>query len=284
MTLRSTMYRIAKPVIRSRKLRLWTAALRVLPDFVIIGAQRSGTTSLYKYMIQHPEVIPAYKKEVHYFDYNYHRGINWYRMHFPTRRRMALSTKDGKRVVTGEASPYYLYHPVAYRRMAETLPDARLIAVLRNPVDRAYSQYRMNVRKNREKFSFQEAIEKELERTDQNLDDRPQTPDTDVSIHKHYSYLARGRYLEQIEKWLQCFDREQLLILNSERLYKTPSQSVNQVSEFLSISAWELSEAPIYNQGGASRIDPTFRQDLAVYFEPFNQRLYDFLGVDFGWE
>lgn len=284
MGLRSTFSRVVKPVSRSRQLRTWTAGLRVLPDFVIIGAQRSGTTSLYKYLIQHPDVIPALKKEVHYFDYNYHRGLNWYRMHFPLRARMVIGKKKGAHSVTGEGSPYYLYHPLAHQRLAETLPEVKLIAVLRNPTDRAYSQYRMNVRKNREKFSFREAIEKELERTEQGLDDNSLQPGDDISTHKHYSYLARGRYLEQLLNWEEYYKNGRLLVLNSETMYRDPAATVNRIAEYLSISEWRLPQADVYNQGGRSEMDADFCQELAAYFRPFNQQLYDYLGQDFGWE
>ena len=127
--------------------RLVTAPQHALPDFLLLGAQKAGSTSLYVHLMQHPQIIGVARKELHFFDYKSALGSWWYRTNFPTKAEMAQrSAALGKPVLTGEASPYYLFHPHAARRIARLLPDVKLIALLRNPVDRAFSHYHHEVR------------------------------------------------------------------------------------------------------------------------------------------
>ena len=137
-----------------------------MPDFLIIGTQRGGTTSLYNYLLARPQIAAATRKEVHFFDNNFHRGIPWYRAHFPSLIQGDMAeTIRGQRFITGEASPYYLFHPHAPARAALVVPKAKLIVLLRNPVDRAYSHYCRMVKKGRETLSFEDALAQEEIRT-----------------------------------------------------------------------------------------------------------------------
>ena len=149
-----------------RAFRVTTSPLRMMPDFIIIGTQKGGTTSLYRYLIDHPNIAPIYIKEPHYFDIHFHKGIGWYRSHFPTAVEKYYARHVEKHdLITGEASPYYLFHPRAPQRVAKTLPKAKLIILLRNPVDRAYSQYQHQLRQpGVEPLSFEEAIAYEEKR------------------------------------------------------------------------------------------------------------------------
>src|SRR4051794_22945776 len=131
-----------------------TVALRPLPDFLILGAQKAGTTALYAYLRWHPEITGPSFKEVSFFDRHYANGERWYRAHMPARRRSLV----------GEASPSYLFHPLAPERVAGLLPEARLIALLRNPVARPSSNYQNEVALGGEPLSFEEAIGREDER------------------------------------------------------------------------------------------------------------------------
>ncbi|HEV2894458.1 MAG TPA: sulfotransferase, partial [Actinomycetota bacterium] len=140
-----------------------TAGLRLLPDYLIIGAQRAGTTSLHRYLIQHPGVRTTLRtKGVHFFDTAYGRGMSWYASRFPTKlTAWYVARRHGVELRTGEASPYYLFHPHVPARVAEHLPQVRLIALLRDPVGRAYSHYQHEVARGFETLSFEEAIEAE---------------------------------------------------------------------------------------------------------------------------
>jgi hypothetical protein len=266
-----------------------TSPIRLLPDFLIIGTQRGGTTSLYNYLQWHPSIGPSSTKEIHFFDRQMHKGLRWYRGHFPTRAERYYTQSFRKRAfVTGEASPAYLFYPHTAERVAETLPQARLIALLRNPVDRAYSQYFHAVEHGFETQSFEEAIEDEIERTAAERDKIVQDEHFKSYDYRHRSYLSRGIYVEQLSTWMGLFPREQFLILKSEDFYADPLSSVKQVLAFLGLPLEETllkkQEFKQYNNNPYTRMDTALRGRLVEYFEPHNARLYDFLGVDFGWD
>jgi hypothetical protein len=276
------MYREKKT--RLTAYRKLTAGSRLLPDFVIISVERGGTTSLYRYITAHPCVDPAFRKEVHYFDLNFTQGLSWYRAHFPTRWRAAwLFSRRRHRLLTGEASPYYLYHPHVPDRIYQALPEVRLIALLRNPVERAYSHYQLNRRQGKEPLSFDEAIESEAERLrgeyERLVRDAPYYSDH----HYKFGYLARGVYVDPLTRWRERFPAERLLVLRSEDLYRDPRETLFQVNRFLGLPEWEPGHFKPYNQKPYSEIDPKTRQKLLDYFEPHNRRLYQYLGRDFGW-
>jgi hypothetical protein len=232
-----------------------------LPDFVIIGAQKGGTSFLYYLLTRHPLVEPAARKELHFFDEPEHfdNGAEWYRRCFPR-----LSSKDGQRSITGEATPYYLFDPPVAKRMAEIVPKARLIALLRNPIDRAYSHYQMQVKRGTEPRTFEEAIEQQ-----------------------HSSYVSRGIYVDQLLRWFEFFSKEQMLILKSEDFFERPVETLKVVLTFLDLPDWqpEASELQLRRHTGTYKLkmDPSTRRRLEAYFEPYNQRLYECLDVDFGW-
>ena len=199
----------------TRVVRRATSPLRALPDFLIIGAQRAGSSSLFAYVCAHPSVAEPTHKEIHFFDNNWFRGLDWYRRYFPLRARM------GGRI-TGEASPYYLFHPAAAGRVAETLPDVRLIAVLRDPVERAYSAYQLARRQGHETLEFEEALAREVERLAGEEERILADPRYASVAHRRFSYRTRGLYAEQLERWYERFPREQLLVVRSEDLFAEP--------------------------------------------------------------
>ena len=255
-------------------LRLLTARARRLPDFVIIGVQKCGTTALYNYVEEHPDVAPALTKEIHFFDHHFHRGERWYRAHFPTRR-------FDSRALCGEASPAYLLHPAAPRRMVECLPDAKLIVLLRDPADRAYSHFQHNVRKGREGLAFDDAVEIESERLEAGVASVLNDEDYFQRYHQH-SYLLRGFYALQLDRWFEHFDREQILVLECRDLLTEPATTFRATLEFLGLPPFDP-EYKIHHRYGYSKIDPALRERLVAFFEPHNERLYELVGRDFGW-
>ena len=268
-----------------------SSPIRLLPDFLIIGTQRGGTTSLYNYLMDRPGVGPASVKELHFFDKKFHKGLPWYRAHFPTKLQKTLFQYAHNQVfVTGEASAYYLFHPHAPKRVAQTLPHVKLIALLRNPIDRAYSQYNFEVELGRETLSFEDALEREEERIAKEKE-KILADERYVSFdHSRFSYLARGIYVDQLRAWLDFFPREQFLLLKSEDFYTDPAATLVQVSEFLNLPELEPYERERqykqynYNNTPYSKMDSTTRKWLVEYFRPHNLRLYEFLGINFGWE
>jgi hypothetical protein len=261
------------------------ASRRVLPDFLIIGAQKSGTSSLYRYLDQHPQVRGSLPKEVHYFDGGLEAGVDayalgagWYRAHFPLRSEMA-----GRKAF--EASPLYLLHPLAAERIAALVPEIRLVAVLRNPTDRALSHYFHNVRNNhlrrfREDLPPFEAMAAEEARLAPVL----AAGDYKSEAFRAFTYKARGRYLEQLARYLDRFPRENLLVLRAEDLFEDPAGLMGRLADFLGIDRARGADFKAMNVGrNREPVEPGVREALDAYFAPHNRALAAALGRDFGW-
>lgn len=279
-------YQLAIRQKLSRMLRSASAPFRLSPDFMIIGAQRCGTTSLYRYLCQHPSIISAVKKEVHFFDLDFNKGENWYRSHFPLRLYKSYLQKVNPQVcLTGEATPIYLLHPLAPYRVSELLPNTKFIVLLRNPVDRAYSHYWLQVRRGGENLPFEQAIQEEPKRLrGQRERIILQNSENCGSNFWHYSYLARGIYIDQLETWHRIFPKEQFLILKSEDFYANSTDTLNQCFKFLGLSSRDQSHNTIHQHGKYPAMNPEIKARLNDYFRPYNERLYEFLGRDLGWE
>jgi hypothetical protein len=229
-------------VARAARLRLaWrrlSAPLRVLPDFVIVGAQKAGTTSLYAYLTAQPDVLPAAAKEVHFFDTcDWERGAGAYRAYFPMRARMRLHAWLRRRPsLTGEASPYYLYHPLAAERLAATVPRVKVIILLRDPVERALSHHGHEVRAGREHLPLREALEAEPHRLrGREAALRAGAPQCRHRDHQVFSYQDRSRYSRQVARYLELFPPEQVLVLKSELLFGDDGAVKRRVAEFLGL-------------------------------------------------
>jgi sulfotransferase family protein len=253
-----------------------TSRIRPLPDFLILGAQKAGTTALYAYLRRHPGITGPSWKEVSYFDRHYARGPSWYRGNFPN----LLRTRGE---LVGEASPSYLFHPLGPERVKELVPEARLVALLRNPVDRALSHYHHEVALGREPLSFEEALAAE----EQRLEGEEERLRTDPRYFSRawwsHTYKARGLYAEQLERWLELFPREQLLILPSEELLAEPQRAYAQVLDFLGAPPHRLDAYPRVFERQYEGMRPETRAELAGYFAEPNRRLYELLGRDLGW-
>lgn len=269
--------------------RTITSSIRLLPDFIIIGAQRGGTTSLYTYLGQHPQITLAAIKEIHFFDNNFRKGVAWYRTQFPSLIEKSIAKNIGKQnFITGEASPYYLFHPHVPERVAQVVPGAKLIMLLRNPVDRAYSHYYHEVELGHEKLSFEEALAQEEARTHEECARIVADKRYRSYNHQHYTYLSRGIYANQLQRWLNLFPREQILVIKSEDFYADPDGIFQQTLAFLDVRALGQRPSQMYERHNRStykqaKMEPHIRKRLIAYFEPHNDRLYKLLERDFGW-
>ena len=268
---------------------------RMLPDFLIIGAAKAGTTSLFRWLSDHPMVAPPSPpwlrdvpmKEVHFFDYNHYRREDWYRAHFPRQRAaLAFEREHGRRFITGEASASYLSHRWAPSRVKRMLPDPKLIVVLRDPVARAYSQFHMSRREEEEPFeTFEEAVAAEEGRLRSEL----ARVETDRRYNSWplgtWSYLQRSRYAEHLERWLELFPREQFLFVKAEELFQDPYGTLDVVNDFLDVPHHRPADLPRLKDGGSYQpLSAETRARLVEYFRPHNERLYELTGIDFGWD
>ncbi|NET41317.1 tetratricopeptide repeat protein [Okeania sp. SIO2B3] len=246
----------------------WNSKQLSEANFLIIGVGKGGTTSLYSYITKHPQVLPAIKKEIHFWSFNFHRGIDWYQAHFPC-------ISESKKFLTGEASTTYFDAQYAPCRIFHFFPKTKLILIMRNPVDRAISHYYHQVRLNKEFRSCEVAINSQLEKLSK-------------IYHPNYwnfagDYIASGVYVEFLKKWLAIFPREQLLILKSEDFYRDSATTMKQVFDFLDLPDYQIPDYPKLNAGSYSSISDSLRQKLSDYFQPHNQRLEAYLGMKFNW-
>lgn len=254
-----------------------TPAARLLPTFLIVGAKRSGSTSLFEYVSSHPGVAPCHvQKGTHYFDVNFGRGWRWFRSSFP----LAV---PGSGKITGEASPYYMFHPLAPARIAAALPAARLVAVLRDPVIRAYSHYQYERRRGFEDLSLEQALDREQERLAGEAERMAAEPHYESFEHRHHAYLARGRYAEQLDELRRHFPAEQLLILQSEALFADPDAAISAVWRHLGLPPHALGAVEAFKAGSYDAIPAAARSRLTNYYAEPNERLYAQSGINFRW-
>ncbi len=266
----------------------FTAMRRPLPNFLIIGTKRGGTTSLWNYLLGHPLVprlFPAWNtKTSHYFEEHWSKGERWYRSHFPTRRQRALlAQRHGAPCRVGEAAPLYMFHPLVAGRVQELMPDVRLIVLLRDPVERAYSHWKERRTEGREELDFAAALAAEPARTAGERDRLTADPYYFSEAYDWHSYRARGRYLEHLEPWLELFDRSQFLFVASESLYQDPADTYRRVLEFIDLPDHQLAGYQVFNDRRSAPMDPAVRAELTRYYRPHNAALQQRLGMRFAW-
>jgi len=259
-----------------------TGRYRQLPDFIIIGAQKSGTTSLYYYLSQHPQLKPSYGKEIHFFDGglnpkvdNFKKGQVWYQAHFPLKRNMNAHEK------AFEASPLYIFNPLTPKRISELIPQVRLIAILRNPVERAISHYFHEKGRGLETLSIMEALQVEEERLKPSIDKQ----DYKNTTFMNFSYKNRGIYHEQLKRYFNYFPRQNILVIDSETFFAQPDHTLRRVFKFVGVEPeFTVNDlAPQNMSSNKTEVDANVYEYLKDYFQSHNQALYDLIGQNFGW-
>lgn len=255
-----------------------TATLRLMPDYLIVGAQRAGTTSLYKYLAQHPDVGRVrLGKGVHYFDTNADRSLTWYRSHFPL-DPARVPFRDRPNHV-GEGCPYYLFHPECAARIHAALPDVKIIAILRDPIERAHSHWAHETARGFEHLSFEAALEAEESRLAGQAE--LLRPRSGYSFeHQHHSYVARGQYAPQIQRLWDEFGPDRVLVLPSTQLFTEPARAYAASLEFLGLEPF-TAQYEVHNARAYSKIQPETEQLLAERFATSNERLVEMLGTEF---
>jgi hypothetical protein len=259
-----------------------TAHRRMLPSFLISGGQRCGTTSLYRALSEHPAVIKAVlHKGVHYFDVAYDHGMRWYRGHFPLQRHAErVAGALGVPAQTFESSPYYMYHPHAVARIARDLPGVKLIALVRDPVERAYSQHAHELARGFEsETSFGRALALEPARL-RGQEERLTVDARYYSFaHQHHAYRARGEYAIYLSAMAARIGRQNLLVVESERFFATPEEVYDEVLAFLELPALRYPAFERHNaRPRGAPMDERIRRELTAHFAVHDERLVDFLG------
>jgi len=267
-----------------------TAPLRIDPDYLVIGTKRGGTTSMARWLLDHPDVRGLYpamenRKGTYFFDVNYGRGHRWYRSHFPVGLvHRSLGRRDGTVPLIGDATPYYLHHPHAPARARRHAPDAKIIVLLRHPVDRALGHWAERTRNGVETLPFAEAIRAEADRLrgeEQKMIDDPSY----VSFaHQHRSYADQSRYARGLSRWFEQFPRDQILVLRSEDLYADPAAVYGQTLDFLGLAPHEPKAFAAWNMKAKDPIEPADRAFLEEALRADVSELEHLLGRSMQWE
>jgi hypothetical protein len=257
----------------------------MLPSFLIVGGQRCGTTSMYKTLSGHPQILPAVlHKGVHYFDTGYEHGISWYRGHFPLlRKARVVERQTGHPVITGESSPYYLFHPLAGARIARDLPGVKLVVLLRDPVERAYSAHAHESARGFEPEPFERALDLEEERLAGEEARLIADPHARSYHHQHNAYLARGRYAGQLERLESLVGRDRIHVVDSGDLFTEAGPVLDGLVSFLGLPAWRPEGFGKHNARPRSAMDPELKARLAQRFEADDERLAAWLGRPPSW-
>lgn len=265
--------------LATRSMGVASAPLRPDPDFVLIGAKRGGTTSAYFHILSHPDVLPLFPsakllpkgrdtKGTSFFTTNYHLGSIWYASHFPSRLQRAVhERRAGHAGVAGEASPYYLFHPLSAQRVHDLLPDAKLLIALRDPVDRTHSAWREQTRNGVEKLGFEDALDAEEARLAGEAERLVREPDYISFAHEFQSYAHQSRYAASLARWFALFPRENIHVWASEDYYAGANETVQGITAFLGLDPSRLPTIEQrLNAAPKTEMDPATRERLRVFF------------------
>jgi hypothetical protein len=256
-----------------------TSRVRMLPAFLIVGAQRCGTTSMYRTLSQHPAVVKAVlHKGVHYFDLNYGHPLGWYRAHFPLTARAAQATPASQTAVTFESSPYYLFHPLAAGRIAADLPAVKLLVLVRDPAERAYSAWAHERARGFETEPFERALALEASRLAGEAERIAAEPGYLSFSHQHHAYTARGQYVEQLERLESLVGRDRVHVVDSGDFFAQPEAAYDGVLDFLGLHRGEYPEFERHNARPRSALPEEVRAALTEHFAPYDERLTAWLG------
>lgn len=275
--IKTVLKRILIPLrLRLRRIK---SGERMKPSFIIVGAQKAGTTSLFKYLTQHRSIKSTLLKEVHYFDLNYHKPLSWYNSFFPLKKK-----NDD---ITGEASPYYMFHPYAIRRIAAFNPNIKIIVLLREPVSRAISHYYHEVRLGRESLSMREAFDLENERMQEELEKFKNNEHYIGHNHQRFSYQTRSDYFTQIKEIKRCFKEENIKIIDSKEFFKNTAEVVRDVLEFIGVDPnFEIETEKRFNvwKKEEDAEEKEIYSELKTKFKNSNNALFSLIGKKFDWD
>ena len=270
------IFRNLKYVLLKRHIYGLTSSMRVLPDFFIIGAVRSGTTSMYHYLDEHPSIVKSAYDELGFFDDNFKLGWEWYKTLFPTNITKRIVKRKTGNFLTFDDTPFYVYNEDVAKKIKNYFPKTKLIIILRNPIDRAYSNYHLGVRMGDEKRTFDQAIDEEIQKI-------AEYNEIEMDDYISQSYLGRGIYAKQLEIWLKYFPAAVIKILESDRFSNNTEETMNEVFEFLDLPDHNIRNLEKKNVAEYPPMKTETRQKLCDFFSEYNEKLYDMLNVRYDW-
>lgn len=252
-----------------------TADLRMLPGFLIVGGQRCGTTTLFRVLSDHPQVMrPTISKGINYFDINYLRGPRWYRAHFPLQR----PSRGPRRTIAFESSGYYSHHPLAPARIGQDLPGVQLVMMVRDPAERAFSAYKHAVARGLETESFPRALELEQQRLEGEIEKMTVDPSYQSFHHRHHAYVTRGQYAEQIRRMHDAVGSGNVYVMDADAFFDDPVREFGSLTDWLGLEAWTPPEVGQWNARTSAPMPSELRAKLERHFEPHDEALAQLLG------
>ena len=264
---------------------LLTADLRMEPSFIIAGAQRSGTTTLFHLLAEHPNLVrPTLVKGTGYFDDYYPRGRRWYRAHFPIRLLARWLSRGSGPLSTFECSGYYMFHPLAPGRIAEELPDARVVVMLRNPVDRAVSAHGHERMRGFESISMPQALDREGGRLSGEVDRLARGDGYRSFAHRHHAYLGRGEYAGQVSALMEAVGRDRVYVMDADAFFADPRDEFASLQRWLGLPVWLPEHIDRWNAGSREPLSPAWRERLDRHFEPHDRALAELIGHPLSWQ
>jgi len=260
-----------------------TSNSRVLPNFFVIGGVRCGTTSLYHYLNQHNCIVKSAYDELGYFDDNFHLGLNWYRSLFPMKSTRARVESKYKKFLTYDVTPFYIYNPTVVDRIFKFSPDTKIIGILRNPIDRAYSNYNGQIQdEGYAKSTFEKVVHAEVDKIEKSKND---LENYGFLVDEFYEMiLARGFYAKQLEYWFKKFPRKNILLISSENFASKTVETLSRIFNFLDIPDQKIIDLTKQNKIVYPKMKDSTRDFLVDYFKPYNEKLFELLGERFDWQ
>ena len=257
---------------------------RAMPHFILIGAQKSGTSSMFAYLRQHPQIVRPMFKELYYFDRHYHRGLRWYGCNFPSRASIERrNDRHGRGHLTFEATATYIFDAEVPVRIARDIETRKFIVLLRNPVDRAISAYWHARRMARETRSLNDALEADFARYEADRTfEEGRGPEPDGAAPRP-TYVRRGIYHESVSRWQAVFGPDSLLVIQSERMFADPAATMARVFSYLDLPPVRDIDYEPQNVGAYRESDEGPRRKLQEFYRPHNERLAAMTGLNLSW-
>lgn len=279
-TKRRQIYQYLRYYLIGRHIYGITSSFRVLPDFIIIGAKRCGTTSLYEHLGEHPSIIRAKRDNLGFFNNNFHLGLNYYRSFFPTIWQKNKKRAKENKFMTFDVTTSYFPSPRSAVNIHASMPKIKLILIVRNPADRAYSEY--NLIKEENQTSFEKSVLDEIHRIQDEdslmLQGKINYPSIDSN-----PLLRKSMYAQQLSSWLKLFSKDQILVISTEDFAVKTQETYDEIFNFLGLPHYDVKNNTKINKGSYVPMKPETRKLLIDYFEPHNKQFFEQNGKTFDW-
>ncbi len=271
------IFKIFKYTIVKRGFFGISAPFRTLPNFIIIGVKRCGTTTLYEQLSEHPCIEKSAHDNLGFFNNNFELGLNWYRSHFVTNSKKRNIKKKYGKFATYDVTSSYIQNKQTAKNIFKTLPNVKLILILRNPSDRAYSEYKQNIIDENESRDFEELIKKEIKEIENTSNENLKFSSEKINL------IKKGIYIIQILPWLKIFPREQILIISTEEFGEKTDEIYNKIFRFLELPEYKIKNKQRYRKGTYEKMSDEARKILDNFYKQYNNELFQKIGKNFEW-